>query len=57
MALKKPTIKRKKIYQEFDLEEIFGVDLSNRKDLKEAIGQVIIDRMIDRTATGKDINI
>lgn len=56
MSVKKPKIERRKIYQEFDLKELLGVDLSERRDLKEGIGQLLIDTILKRTAKGKDID-
>lgn len=41
---------------EVDLGEIFGVDLSGRPALKEAIAQEFIDRIVERTESGIDRN-
>lgn len=43
--------------QTVDLREITGVDLSARPGLKEAIGQALIDKMKDRTASNEFVKI
>ena len=54
MALPKGmTLTQEKVSQKFNLEEIFGVDFSERPDLKAQIGQAIIDKIIERTSEGK----
>lgn len=53
--MKKPTITLSKIEQEFDLKELFGVDLSEDESLKQAIGQVMIDQMLARIDDGRGI--
>jgi len=53
--MKKPTITLSKIEQEFDLKELFGVDLSEDESLKQAIGQVMIDQMLSRIDDGRGI--
>jgi hypothetical protein len=50
--LKPPKVSLSRIEQEIDLEEIFGQDLSQAEGLKAAIGQAIIDRMVERTEGG-----
>lgn len=53
MALPKGmTQTKEKVSQKFDLEEIFGVDLSGRPDLKEEFGQAVIDKILERTESG-----
>ena len=44
------------ISQTIDLEDLFGVSFAGRPVLREAIGQAIIDRIIDRTEEGKSVN-
>lgn len=44
------------VTQEFDLEEIFGVDLSNYREVAEVFGQSVIDLIRERTAKTKDID-
>ena len=57
MALPKGmTQTKEKVSQKFDLEEIFGVDLSSRPDLKEQFGQAVIDKILERTEQGKGRN-
>lgn len=52
----KITVTKSSLYQEFDLEDIFGVDLSSYPDIGLSFGQGVIDRIIDRTKSGKDID-
>lgn len=52
----RPVLKKTLVYQKFDLEDIFGVSFFGQTALKEAIGQRIIDKMVDRTKSGVDIN-
>jgi hypothetical protein len=46
--LKEPTITKNNVFQEFDLQELTGVDTSLRPELGLSIGQAIIDYMLDR---------
>lgn len=41
------------VSQTINLKEIFGVDFSNRRDLKEALGQAFIDRIVEKAKSGK----
>lgn len=50
------TISKTKISQTINLQDEFGVDFKGKKSLKLKIGQLLIDRMLNRTAKGKDIN-
>lgn len=43
------------VAQEFDLEELLGVDLSNEESLAEEIGQDIVDFIQERAANGQGI--
>lgn len=49
MAFQKPKLTLSEVSQTFDLEELTGVDLSGRSDIKLAIGQAILDRIEERT--------
>lgn len=40
----------------YDLQEVFGVDLKGLPKVRQALGQAIIDQMIKRTKSAKDIN-
>lgn len=54
--MKSPKVTLKKIEQEIDLSEFFpGVDFSQERALKEAIGQAIIDKIASRTEAGEGI--
>jgi hypothetical protein len=44
------------VSQTIDLKEVFGVSLSGNDALKQVIGQALIDRIIDRTESNKDVN-
>ena len=55
MTFQKPTFSKKKVAQKFNLEELFGVSFSGRPDLREEVGQALMDVMLDRTAEGKAI--
>jgi hypothetical protein len=54
--MKAPKITKSNIEQEIDLKEIFGVDFRNKRSLKEALAQAIIDKMVSRTESGKGIS-
>ena len=56
MTWKKPKITKKEVSQKFNLGEYFGVDFGRDPDLKQEIGQAIIDKIIERTEDGKDIS-
>jgi hypothetical protein len=47
-----PVFKKDKVYQRFNLKELYGVDFSDMPELKAAIGQAIIDKIISRTKDG-----
>jgi hypothetical protein len=52
-----PIYKKTKVQQTFNLKEIFdGISFKDERALKEAIGQAIIDKIIERTKSGVDIN-
>jgi hypothetical protein len=45
--------KKSAVYQKFNLKELFGVDFSDKRDLVEAIGLEIIERIRSRTEQNK----
>lgn len=47
-----PVFKKDKVSQRFNLKEIFGVDFSNKPELKEALAQAIIEKIKTRTENG-----
>lgn len=48
-------LSKDEVAQEINTSEIAGVDLSTRPDLVERIAQIAIDKMIERTESGKDV--
>lgn len=44
------------VSQTIDLGEVFGVPLTGNESLKQVIGQALIDKIISRTESGKDVN-
>lgn len=50
----KRTIKKDQIKQVFDLEELLGYSPSSKQ--KELFYQLAVDKMVDRTASGRDID-
>lgn len=42
------------VSQEIDLKEYLGIDVSNNGPMKDAIGQWMIDRILERTSKGTD---
>jgi hypothetical protein len=50
-----PVFKKDKVYQRFNLKEMFGVDVGEFPEIKEAIGQAIIEKILARTAKGEGI--
>lgn len=55
MTFQKPKITKKEVSQKFNLGKLFGVDFAKDPDLKQEIGQAIIDKIIERTEEGKAI--
>jgi hypothetical protein len=51
-----PKVSKKNIYQKINLKELFGVDFGNDTDLKEYVGQLIIEKIRQRTEAGVDID-
>ncbi|MBO9665926.1 MAG: hypothetical protein J7501_03865, partial [Bdellovibrio sp.] len=56
MAIKGLKLTQAEVSQEFDLNEILGVNVKDDEGLAEAAGQFIIDRIVDRTRDGRDVN-
>lgn len=56
MAFQKPTYSKKKVAQRFNISELLGVSVKGDKAIKLAAGQMILDKMLERTASSKDIN-
>lgn len=56
MTVKGLKLSQAEVSQEFDLNEILGVDVKDDEGLAEAVGQYLIDRIVDRTSSGKDVN-
>lgn len=50
-----PVFKKDKVYQRFNLKEMFGVDFSNKPELRSAIGSAIVERIVERTENGAGI--
>lgn len=50
--MSKPIFKKDKVYQKFNLKEIFGVEFGDKPELKEAIAQAIIEKIKTRTEDG-----
>lgn len=55
MAVKKPTTRNKRVYQDIDLRDALGFSLHGRDALKEALGQALIDRIAERAQDGKGV--
>lgn len=49
MSILKPTVGLDAIYQEIDLGDVTGLDLSDYRGVKEAIGQAMVDHIRART--------
>lgn len=47
-----PKFKKSKVTQEIDLQELFGVDFKGRRDLREALGEAMLEKIRARTARG-----
>jgi len=55
MAFQKPKLSLTEVSQTFDLEDLLGVDVSDRPDILVSFGQAVIDIILDRTEDGKAI--
>ena len=49
------TLTQAEVSQTFNLDELLGVNLSDSPDLKNAIGQALIDRIVERSQSGTDL--
>jgi hypothetical protein len=56
MSKSKLKLTQSEVSQTFNLKEIFGVDVSDMPELKQAFGQALIDYMVERTESGIDKN-
>lgn len=52
----KRTLSQEEVSLTVDLEELFGVDLSDKPEVKQAVGQAIIEKIVNRTASGKSLS-
>lgn len=52
----KLNLSEEKVSQKINLDEAFGVDLSRNEALKQRIAQAMIDRIIERSESGKSIH-
>lgn len=52
----KPKFSESAVYQEINLGELLGFDLSDASELKQYIGQLILDKIKSRTEEGKGYN-
>lgn len=50
------TLKQTDVSQIIDLNEVFGVDLSEHSDIKERFAQACIDHVVERTGKGIDVH-
>jgi hypothetical protein len=53
--MSKPVIKEDDVHQTIELDELFGVDFSGDRALREVIGEAILEKIRTRTADGKAI--
>lgn len=53
MKIKGLKLSQDEVSQEFDLNELLGMDVSDDDGLVEAVGQFLIDRIVERTQEGK----
>jgi hypothetical protein len=53
--MKAPKVTKRLVEQEIDLKEIFGVDFSGKPELREIIGERIIEYIRDRTESGEGV--
>ena len=51
--MNKPSVSESAIFQAIDLEDLTGIDLSDFRGVKEAIGQAIVDKILERTDANK----
>lgn len=48
-----PVFKKDKVFQELNLRDMFGVDFKDLPELREAIGQAAIEKILARTEKGQ----
>lgn len=53
MSIKGLILKQNEVAQEFDLNQILGQDVSGDDSLQEAVGQYIIDKIVERAQGGR----
>lgn len=56
MAKSKIKLSESEVSQTVDLKELFGPSLEGNEGLAQTIAQAMIDKIIERTESGKDIN-
>lgn len=52
----KEVISQKKMELEISLDELFGTKVPNDQALREAIGQSVIEKIVNRTKSGEGVN-
>ena len=57
MPVTKPKVTKRVIEQRIDLEEAFGVDFTGKRNLREIIGERIIEKIRERTESGTGMTI
>lgn len=57
MPVSQPKVTKRVIEQTIDLEEAFGVDFTGKRDLREIIGERIIEAIVERTKSGTAMSI
>ena len=55
MMMAAPKVSKKKVSQTINLRDEFGIDFSGKPELREAVGQAILDKIKSRTASGKGV--
>lgn len=50
------TLTENEVSQELNVSEILGVDVSKEPRIVQEFGQAVVDRIVDRTEDGKDVN-
>jgi len=48
-----PKVTKRRVSQTINLKDEFGIDFSGKPDLREAVGQAILDKIKQRTSEGK----
>lgn len=48
-------ISESKMELEVDLDELFGVKVPNNREFREAVGQAIVDKIVERTQSGNKL--